>query len=315
MRTDAMDSTEPPTIPEPAPPRVDPDRSGTADGAARPTFSVVIPTHARPELLAEAVASVIAQTREDWECLVVDDGSGTDFAPDDPRVRVIRRERSGGPAAARNTGIEAARGEVVAFLDDDDRYTPDRLALAARGLEHGDVALCFTRWFDDPADTASDASVSEDGGGRRLDGDVADRILDATTPHLGATAVRAERLVRFDETYRAVEDVEWWLRLAPGARVATVPVVGCELRRHEGVRANDTDVAGRIHASAQLLADHEEYFRAHPSARAFRLARMGLLALSLGDRREARRACLRSLRARPNGLAARGLARSVVAGR
>jgi glycosyltransferase involved in cell wall biosynthesis len=298
MRTDAMDSTDPPASPEPGP----------------PTFSVVIPTHARPELLAEAVASVVAQTRADWECIVVDDGAGTDFDPPDPRVRVIRRERTGGPAAARNTGIDAATGTYIAFLDDDDRYTPERLALAARGLEHADVALCFTRWFDDRPDGADPAAAPSPagGGGRRLDGDVADRILDATTPHLGATAVRADRLVRFDESYAAVEDVEWWLRLAAGTRVATVPEVGCELRRHGGLRANDTDVAGRIRASAKLLADHDDYFRSHPSARAFRLARMGLLALSLGDRDEARRACLRSLRARPNGLAARGLARSVV---
>jgi len=301
MRTDAMDSTDPPASPEPA----------------RPTFSVIIPTHARPALLAEAVASVVAQTREDWECLVIDDGSGTDFTPPDRRVRLIRHERTGGPAAARNTGIDAATGEVVTFLDDDDRYTPERLALAARGLEHAEVALCSTRWFDDGTDAAgSDPARSPaGGGGRRLEGDVADQILDATTPHLGATAVRADRIVRFDESYAAVEDVEWWLRLASANRVATVPEVGCELRRHGGLRANDTDVAGRIRASTKLLADHDDYFRSHPSARAFRLARIGLLALSLGDRDEARRACLRSLRARPNGLAVRGLARSVVARR
>jgi glycosyltransferase involved in cell wall biosynthesis len=252
--------------------------------------------------LAQAVASVVAQTRADWECVVVDDGSDTDFTPPDPRVRLIRRDPAGGPAAARNTGIDAARGTVIAFLDDDDRFTPDRLELAATGLERADVALCWTRWIDDPPGTD---------GGRRLDGDVADHILDATTPHLGATAVRAGCLVRFDESYSAVEDVEWWLRMAAAATVATVPSVGCELRRHAGERVNGTDVAARIRASRQLLEDHETWFRTHPSARAFRLARMGVLALSLGDRRAARSAYVRSLGARPSGLAARGLVRSL----
>ena len=278
----------------------------TDDLPAAPTFSVVIPTHARPQLLAEAVASVVAQTRRDWECLVVDDGSGTDFTPPDPRVRLIRRERAGGPAAARNTGIDAARGSVIAFLDDDDRFTPDRLELAATGLERADVAVCWTRWLDDPVRTAD---------GRRLDGDVADQILDATTPHLGATAVRTGLLVRFDESYSAVEDVEWWLRMAAAGTVATVPRVGCELRRHAGERVNGTDVAARIRASRQLLDDHEAWFRTHPAARAFRLARIGVLTLSLGDRREARSAYLRSLRARPNRLAARGLVRSLAPAR
>jgi glycosyltransferase involved in cell wall biosynthesis len=285
-----MDSTHPPASPPPA----------------APTFSVVIPTFARPELLAGAVASVLAQTRPDWECLVADDAGDSDFSPPDPRVRVIHRDRTGGPAAARNTGIDAAAGSVVVFLDDDDRFTPDRLDLAAEGLEHADVALCWTRWSDD---------VGGSGGGRRLDGDVSDRILDATTPHLGATAVRADRLLRFDESYPAVEDVEWWLRLSAQVTVATVPRVGCELGRHGGERVNGTDVASRVRCSERLLADHDAYFRAHPPARAFRLARMGVLAQSMGDRRQARSSYLRSLRARPNGLALRGLVRSLTPAR
>jgi glycosyltransferase involved in cell wall biosynthesis len=281
-----MNSTDPPPSPSPA---------------DDPTFSVVIPTFARPELLAAAVASVLAQTRPDWECLVVDDGGASDFTPPDPRVRVVHRERTGGPAAARNTGLDAATGSVVVFLDDDDRFSPDRLDLAAQGLERADVAVCWTRWSDDPVGVA---------GGRQLEGDVSDHILDATTPHLGATAVRTDRLVRFDETFSAVEDVEWWLRMAAVAAVATVPRVGCELGRHGGTRANDTDVAARIRCSGLLLDVHAPYFRSHPSARAFRLARMGVLALSAGDRRQARASYLRSIRARPSGLAVRGLARS-----
>ncbi len=205
-------------------------------------------------------------------------------------MRVIRRDDTGGPAAARNTGIDAASGSVVAFLDDDDRFTPDRLDLAAQGLEHADIALCWTRWSDDAEGTA---------GGRRLDGDVSDHILDATTPHLGATAVRADRLVRFDETYPAVEDVEWWLRMAAGSSVATVPRVGCVLRRHGGERANDTDVASRFRCSGRLLDHHAAYFRSHPVARAFRLAPRAAWPFRwVTARRRGRRTSVRSERVR-----------------
>jgi len=281
-------------------------------GDRPPTFSVVIPTFRRPELLAEAVASVLAQSRTDWECLVVDDGGGDplDELPRDERVRVIRRPASGGPAAARNTGIAEARGAVVAFLDDDDRYRPERLELAERGLADPavDVALCWTSWFERATDELADPD--RPAAGRRLDGDIAATVLDATTPHLGSTAVRATALVRFDETYRAAEDVEWWLRQAARSRVATVRQVGCELRRHPGARANGTDVAGRLAASERLLRDRADYFGAHPRAEAFRLARMANLAAGAGDRAAARSMLVRSWRRHPSKLAARSLLRT-----
>ncbi|MGZ7003857.1 MAG: glycosyltransferase family 2 protein [Acidimicrobiales bacterium] len=310
-----------------------------------PTFSVIVPTHRRADLLAEAIASVVAQTRGDWECLVVDDGGGE--LPDehdpaalgDPRVRVLRRDHAGGPAAARNTGIDAARGRIVTFLDDDDRYRADRLEIAALGLTDPavGVTICWTAWFapGDPigplpqplgeavdqslsADhTAAGSSVRERGrdetgwSGRMLDGDVSDVVLDATTPHLGGTAVRADQIQRFDERYHAVEDVEWWLRTAAVSRVSTVAEIGCELRRHPGARLNGTDVAGRLDASHDLLVEHADWFAGHPRAEAFRLARMGLLSLSVGDRANARHLLLASLRRRPSALAARSLLRTI----
>ena len=310
-----------------------------------PTFSVVVPTFRRADLLAEAVASIVGQTRGDWECVVVDDGGGE--LPDrsdpaalgDPRVRVIHRETPGGPAAARNSGIDAARGTIITFLDDDDRYRADRLEIAAAGLADPSVGvnICWTAWFapGDPLGPlpprfgqAVDQSVAADGSvasssvrdrarnetgwsGRMLEGDVSATVLDATTPHLGGTSVRSDQIQRFDERYRAVEDVEWWLRTAMVSRVSTTAEIGCELRRHPGVRLNGTDVSGRLEASQQLLAQHANWFAQHPRAEAFRLARMGLLALSVGDRRGARRLLVRSTVRRPSSLAARGLLRSV----
>src|SRR5512144_2193690 len=94
-----------------------------------PTFSVIIPTYGRAKFLSEAVASVLAQTCADFECIVVDDASPEPATvPDDERVRLSRREENGGPPAARNTGIDAACGTYVAFLDDDDVWVPTRLA-------------------------------------------------------------------------------------------------------------------------------------------------------------------------------------------
>jgi glycosyltransferase involved in cell wall biosynthesis len=273
-----------------------------------PTFSIIIPTYRRPGLLAEAVASVLTQTRTDWECLVVDDGGGQVIDPPDPRVRVVSRASPGGPAAARNTGVAEAAGRWLTFLDDDDRYTPQRLELAAAGLARAPVAVCWTRWFD-PADAQTAPGPAR---GRWLVGTVTDTILDTTTPHLGATAVAAEAMVPFDERYRALEDVEWWLRMAEQCAVDTIAALGCEIRRHGGPRANQTDVASRMAPNHQLLDERATWFARHARARAFRWSRMGAMAVAAGQPTQARQAYLTSLRAHPTAAAGRGLVRAWV---
>jgi len=100
-----------------------------------PKVSVVIPTCNRPHTLPRAIHSVLRQTYRDLEIIVVDDASKTDaaaevvakIAAEDPRVSYIRRETGGGAAAARNTGIQAARGELIAFQDDDDEWLLGKL--------------------------------------------------------------------------------------------------------------------------------------------------------------------------------------------
>ncbi|MGH8984761.1 MAG: glycosyltransferase family 2 protein [Acidimicrobiia bacterium] len=108
----------------------------------RPLASIVITTHNRPELVRHAIASALAQTVADLEVLVVDDGSEPAFAaePTDHRVHVIRRERAGGPSAARNTGIAEARGAWITFLDDDDELMPDMVRRSVTTAEQSTLA-------------------------------------------------------------------------------------------------------------------------------------------------------------------------------
>jgi glycosyltransferase involved in cell wall biosynthesis len=99
-------------------------------------ITVVISTYNRLELLREAVASVRAQTYREWELVVVDDASGDGTwewlrGEADERVRVFRQEVNRERSAARNLGLEEARGELVMFLDDDDRLLPGALAALA----------------------------------------------------------------------------------------------------------------------------------------------------------------------------------------
>jgi glycosyltransferase involved in cell wall biosynthesis len=106
-----------------------------------PLFTIVTATKDRPEELSVALRSVLEQDCGDFELLVVDDaseGDGTrDAAADcaDARIRVIRREESGGPAVARNAAVQQAGGRYIAILDDDDAMLPGRLARTAARFE------------------------------------------------------------------------------------------------------------------------------------------------------------------------------------
>jgi len=106
---------------------------GSGEFRERPLVSVIIPVFNRPKSLTVALRSVFAQTFSDWEVIVVDDASSDDSAEvglqigPPGKVRVIRHKRNQGPSAARNTGVLAARGRYVSFLDSDDSWHPEKL--------------------------------------------------------------------------------------------------------------------------------------------------------------------------------------------
>lgn len=106
---------------------------------AVPRVSVIIPAHDAASHLPETLASVQAQTFPDWEIVAVDDGSSDAtwslLEQAGPRVKALRNERAGGPAAARNRALAAASGELVVFLDADDLLLPSYLARQIAHLE------------------------------------------------------------------------------------------------------------------------------------------------------------------------------------
>lgn len=111
-----------------------------------PDISVVLVTYNRRWTLPRAIASVLAQDVR-FELIVVDDASHDGTADylallTDPRIRIIACERNGGPSAARNRGLAAARADFVAFLDSDDAYRPGRLARPLAALTADPTLVC-----------------------------------------------------------------------------------------------------------------------------------------------------------------------------
>lgn len=121
---------------------------------SRVRVSVIIPTYNRARLLSRAVSSVLRQTYEDHEIIIVDDCS-IDDTPQviqsyaDPRIRSVRHNRNAGLPTSRNTGIQMARGEYVAFLDDDDECLPERLELQSAGLDANPNVGLIYGWIEE----------------------------------------------------------------------------------------------------------------------------------------------------------------------
>jgi glycosyltransferase involved in cell wall biosynthesis len=101
-----------------------------------PQLSIIIPSHNRPHMLMNAVHSALAQTVENIEVIVVDDGSQPPaILPALPRLRLVRLETNQGVATARNAGVDAARAEYICFLDDDDSLLPHMAEISLAALQ------------------------------------------------------------------------------------------------------------------------------------------------------------------------------------
>jgi glycosyltransferase involved in cell wall biosynthesis len=199
---------------------------------------VVTPTRDRHDLLSGALASALGQRGVELEVIVVDDGSDppvADVLVSDPRLQVVRHETSVGVSAARNTGIDHARADWIAFLDDDDLWAPDKLRSQLTAAEAADAAWAY----------GGDVTVDEDlrvisGGPPPAPEEVVAGLETYNSVPAGASNViiRADALGDagpFDPSLKTSEDWDMWIRLTrccgPPASVSR-PLVAC--RMHSG---------------------------------------------------------------------------------
>lgn len=116
-----------------------------------PLVSIITPAYNAADLIGETIASVQEQTFDDWEMLIADDASRDEtcavvegFAAADPRVRLTRQARNGGPAAARNAALAEARGRFICFLDSDDLWLPEKLERQLAFMAERGAAFSYT---------------------------------------------------------------------------------------------------------------------------------------------------------------------------
>ena len=236
---------------------VDPSRSPQWD----PLVSVIVPAFNAAAYLGAALDSVRAQTVRDLEIIVIDDGSSDDtaaiarmHASEDPRVRVLPREKpSGRPASARNAGLRVARGKYIALLDADDTCIPTRLEKGVRAMERSGSAFAFAdvqRFYADTGTLAPAGTLALAGFLERAAPyleHIADNVY-LCSQNFGAFLLTYVAIVTstvmfsrdllpteqtwFNESLVCFEDLDLWLRWADHTRFVFVNEVQVIMRKH-----------------------------------------------------------------------------------
>lgn len=233
-----------------------------------PTVSVIIPVYNRASTIRRAIESVLSQTHQSFEIIVVDDGS-TDGTAEvvgaiaDQRVTLIRHDRRRGGSAARNTGIRAGSAPFVAFLDSDDEWLAPKLERQLEIFERSgeDLALVYTgaQWLypDGTVDNVFARRYADPG--RRL----------LTVNIIGETSVGMVRRTAmneiggFDESLPSSQDMDVWLRLCERFKAGVVaePLVRVTKGDDKGRISNN--VADALRGRALFCQKHRDKMISH----------------------------------------------------
>jgi glycosyltransferase involved in cell wall biosynthesis len=237
-----------------------------------PTISVVIPTYNATKTVLDTIASVQAQTHRDIEILVINDGSTDNLleclAPTvtDARVKIYSYPNGGLPVA-RNRGIARSTGEYIAFIDADDLWTPDKLALQLQALESNPRAGLAYSWT---------YFMEEDGQRYHTDrpiwfeGDVLKDLMlwnflcHGSNPLIRRSVIEA--VGEFDPSLPSAEDWDYWLRIATQWEFALVPQPQIYYRQSGGAMSAKVEVMEQ----AQLEVLDRAFKRAPADLQAYR---------------------------------------------
>jgi glycosyltransferase involved in cell wall biosynthesis len=285
--------------------RVDPDRSSPrAEAEPVPRVSVIIPTYRRPRLLGAAIQSVLNQTFQDFEIVVVDDNSADNtrevtLSFQDPRIRYIAHRTNWRVGAARNTGLLNSVGDFVAFLDDDDEWLPEKLE---RQLE------VFDRCAPVTGAVYTGFHMMDRRTGRTVQmvrptkqGHILHELCRHNCVGTASTVVLRrecfEEVGLFDETIDFGEEYDMWIRIAHAFDFQFLPEPLVRYSVH-GTRLS-TNYALMIRGVERLLVKFGNFFAAYPTDLSRRHLELGVWHCYQGEARRGRKAFRRAIRIAP----------------
>lgn len=211
-----------------SPERSERRRCGRVAVIRAPRISVITPVYNGASSVRRALDTVFSQSFQDFEMLVVDDGSTDDLAGAlkhycDPRLRILRQAVNAGAAAARNRGVREAKGDYIAFIDVDDEWMPDKLARQLDQLESApaETGLSITGYI-----LLRDRLGRRESRPLKAEPDWYMRLLAGCNVSIGSCAlIRRSTFVAvgpFNETMRRMYDWDWLLRYAANAPIAVI---------------------------------------------------------------------------------------------
>ena len=244
-----------------------------------PTVSALLATNNRPDMVRGALQSILDQTFTDFEVIVVDDGQEVSAEEavrsfDDSRIRYIKHDTQRGCAGSRITGINASSGRYIAYLDDDDRWMPEKLSTQVARMEAApaDVGFSFTA-VKQVFDTHTQVTTVPDGVA-----DYFDQALAVWSGFLSVTLLFKREVFETigvpDPSYPSHTDIEFILRVSKKYRGVGInePLTFVNSKTdhsHMGI-----DFTNRIRGCEMLLARHEDDLALRPHVHARHLAKL-----------------------------------------
>jgi len=269
-----------------------------------PAVSVIIPTFNRADLLPKAVRSVLAQTYQDLEIVVIDDASADCTTSvvqrmNDPRIRYVRHERNRGIAAARNTGVANATGRFLAFLDDDDEWLPRKLELQV-GILAGSprsIGAVYSAFEQVDMATGRRIGVVRPAKSGHILNELCLKNWIGTASTVCLKRECLEEAGPFDEKVTFGEEYDMWIRIAHHYDFKYIDEILVRYGVHP-VQLS-TNYQAIIGGLREQLQKHHDFFALDPGNYSRRFANLGVLYCYVGEIARGRQAFRSGIRATP----------------
>lgn len=280
-------------------------------GEKNPTVSVIIPTYNRSKMLFRAIQSVLNQTYQDYEVIVVDDGSTDntekvirDLQEKDDRIRYVKHEKNKGGAAARNTGIREASVKYIAFLDSDDEWVPEKLQKQINLIEHsskqtGVVYSYYKSYYLDGTTRIWTPKLTNFE-------EVKNQILSEREimPDPQAVMIKREcfnKVGCLDEDFPVMHFAGFWIRLCEHYEFACLPEVHALLYQQEDSISGNPEDYAVVHK--KLLNRYKDFFlKYNINKYALRLYNTGRKLIRVDRYKEGMKCIGKSIKLKPKNL-------------